>query len=173
MGPRLSEIDFGKDLGANDFMETLGPVYETIHRVKKKLPAQVPLIGFAGAPWTLAFYMLEEEGGSRDFAKAKTRAFENRDKFEALLRLLVTAITAHLEAQVEAGADAIQIFDTWAGLCPALYFEKWVLSPTRKIVTTLRRTYPDLPIIGFPKGIGSQLKEYGEKAGFSALSLDA
>ncbi len=166
-GPILGDLP---DLHIN--VETLSPVYQTIRRVKEKLPADTPLIGFAGAPWTLALYMLEGQG-SRDFAKAKTLAFSETQMFDDLQNVLVEAITAHLTAQVEAGADALQIFDTWAGLCPATHFERWVMGPTRTIVTSLRQVYPDIPIIGFPKGIGPQLIEYGETSGISGLSLDS
>jgi uroporphyrinogen decarboxylase len=169
-GPILTELPSWNGLNLTNILPKLEPVYEAATLVKKQLPSNTPLLGFAGAPWTIALYMLEGEG-SRDFAKAKTRAFSNENEFDALLDILVTAITQHLEAQIKAGVDALQIFETWASLCPSTHFDKWVIEPTRKIVSNLRKSYPDLPIISFPKGVGSQLVKY-TGLGISALSLD-
>ncbi len=173
-GPKLSPLFLSSLDGAvsdDGFSETLAPIYEAIRLIKEKRPF-LPLIGFAGAPWTLALYMLEGQG-SRDFANAKTQAFQNEERFEDLLEVLVFASALHLIEQVKAGADVVQLFDTWAGLCPATHFERWIVEPHRAIVRVLRREFPDLPIIGFPKGIGANLVIYAHEVGVSALSLDA
>lgn len=173
-GPKLDPIfltSFEKKLSLSKFFENAAPVYQTLHLAKSQLAPSKALIGFAGAPWTLALYMIEGEG-SRDFAKAKNKAFENETAFFALLGTLSEVISLHLIEQVKAGAQAVQLFDTWAGLCPATHFEKWIISPTQKIVSTLKKTFPDLPIIGFPKGIGVNLITYVSQTQVSGLSLD-
>lgn len=171
-GPRLSTLSlssFQDTLSFRRFFETLAPVYEAIRLVKAD---PTPLIGFSGVPWTLALYMLEGEG-SRDFGKAKQLAFENEEIFSSFLAFLAEAISRHLIHQVKAGVDVVQLFDTWAGLCPATHFQRWVVEPTCAIVTTVRAAFPSLPIIGFPKGIGGNLLSYGVDTGVSAVGLDA
>jgi uroporphyrinogen decarboxylase len=171
-GPRLSPLylsSFQKFLSFSRFFEKLIPVYEAIRLVKDKAS---PLIGFSGAPWTLALYMLEGEG-TRDFGKAKQIAFSDEEAFSNLLAFLTKAISLHLIEQVKAGVDAIQLFESWAGHCPATHVSKWILEPTKAIVTALRKEFPTLPLIGFPKGIGANLLSYGHDVGLSAVSLDA
>jgi uroporphyrinogen decarboxylase len=171
-GPHLSSLSllsFEDKLSFQNFFKTLQPVYETIQLVKSQFS---PLIGFTASPWTLALYMLEGEG-SRDFAKAKQHAFENEEKFSEFLMFLVQAISLHLIEQVKAGADVIQLFDTWAVHCPATHFQKWIVEPTKAIVSTLHKEFPSLPIIGFPKGIGSSLIPYAQETGVKGLSLDS
>ncbi len=171
-GPRLSPLSlssFQRTLSFSHFFEKLAPVYETIRLVKAKTS---PLIGFSGSPWTLALYMLEGEG-TRDFGKAKQVAFSEEATFSTFLTFLTEAISLHLIEQVRAGADAIQLFDSWAGHCPAAYVQKWILEPTKAIVTALRKEFPTLPLIGFPKGIGANILSYGRDVGVSAVSLDA
>jgi len=174
-GPKLTALSlssFQKDLSLNGLPEKLNPVYEAIRLTKASLSPTKALIGFSGAPWTLALYMLEGEG-SRDFAKAKEQAFEDETAFAALLNLLTESVSFHLKEQIQAGVNVVQLFDTWAGLCPASHFKKWILEPTQKIVKALRASYPDVSIIGFPKGIGPHLIEYGESSGVAAVSLDS
>ena len=173
-GPKLDPLSlhtFKKQLTFSKFFENAAPVYQTIHLTRSKLSPSKALIGFAGAPWTLALYMIEGEG-SRDFAKAKGQAFENEKAFTALLDYLSEVISLHLIEQVKAGVQTLQLFDTWAGLCPATHFEKWIVSPTRKIVSNLIEVFPNLPFIGFPKGIGANLVEYVSQTKVSGLSLD-
>lgn len=173
-GPKLTPISlhtFEEHLTLKNFFKNAAPVYQTIHLTKSKLPPSKALIGFAGAPWTLALYMIEGEG-SRDFAKAKEQAFENEKAFTALLDYLSEVISLHLIEQIKAGAQTLQLFDTWAGLCPATHFEKWIISPTRKIVSKLIEVFPNVPFIGFPKGIGVNLVEYVFQTKVSGLSLD-
>lgn len=174
-GPLLSPLSlssYSKNLSFEGFFEKVNPVYEAIKQIKTELPPSKTLMGFAGSPWTLALYMLEGQG-SRDFAKAKEEAFLNEDLFSNFLDFLGGVIAAHLIEQVKAGAQAVQLFDSWAGLCPSTHFKKWVIDPTQKIVSRMRQDYPDLPIIGFPKGAGTHLLEYGSSTGVSALSLDS
>lgn len=170
-GPQLSSLllsSFQTSLSFQNFFETLAPVYEAIRLVKSH---PVPLIGFSAAPWTLALYMLEG-GGSRDFGKAKQLAFQDEDVFSSFLAFLTKAISLHLIHQVKAGVEVVQLFDTWAGLCPATHFQRWVLEPTQAIVRVVKAEFPSLPLIGFPKGIGGSLLRYGREAGVSVLGLD-
>lgn len=174
-GPVLSSLvlsSFEEILSFDNFADRLSPIYEAIRLTKTYLPHSKPLLGFAGAPWTLALYMLEGSGGG-EFWEAKRSAFQQEKKFSAFLNLLTYAISKHLIEQVKAGVDGVQLFDSWAGLCPATHFQQWILEPTQKIITALKEAFPHLPIIGFPKGIGAQLLEYGAQSGVSALSLDA
>lgn len=149
----------------------LSPVYEAITKVRSNLAEEVALIGFAGAPWTLAAYMIEG-GGSRDFAKAKRWAEERPDSFGQLISVLVENISNHLISQIEAGADTIQIFDSWAGVLSPSQFERWCLEPTRKIVSKLRKAYPNVPVIGFPRGVDTRYQIYAEKSGVNGISID-
>lgn len=149
----------------------LEPVYQTVSGVRAKLDADKALIGFAGAPWTVATYMVEG-GSSRDFAHTKRWAYARPDEFARLIELLVDATSQYLIAQVEHGAEALQIFDSWAGALPPDAFERWVIAPTRKIVQNIRKACPDTPVIGFPRGAGVMLGEYARQTGVTALSLD-
>lgn len=150
----------------------LGPVYQAMARVAAMLPAEKTLIGFAGAPWTVATYMVEG-GSSRTFAQVKEWALGDEKGFAVLLDRLIEATSAHLSEQIEAGAEAIQLFDTWAGIVPNEAFERLVIVPTRRIVENLYRAYSDVPVIGFPRGIGSLYSRYFGETGVDALSLDA
>lgn len=174
-GPQLSPLSvssFGKTLSLKRFLENLGPVYESLKLIRSELPSSKALLGFSGAPWTLALYMLEGKG-TRDFATAKQEAFSKETCFTSFLDFLSEAISLHLIEQVKAGATGLQIFDSWAGLCPSSHFGEWILKPTQKIVSAVRDVFPDIPMIGFPKGVGAHLVEYDAYCGFSALSLDS
>lgn len=174
-GPQLSPLSltsFKKTLSREGFLENLQPVYESLKLIRSALPSSKALLGFCGAPWTLALYMLEGKG-TRDFSRAKQEAFSNERLFSSFLDFLGDAISLHLIEQVKAGATGLQIFDSWAGLCPASHFEEWILKPTQKIVSKVKAAFPHLPLIGFPKGIGAHLVEYDSYCGFSALSLDS
>lgn len=174
-GPLLSPLllsSFKNGLSFEGFLEKLHPVYEAIRLTRSQLHASKAFLGFAGAPWTLALYMLQGEG-SRDFAKAKEEAFQKEDQFSCFLEFLADAIALHLIEQVKAGVQAVQLFDTWAGLCPATHFHKWILEPTHRVIRSLRNVFPRLPIIGFSKGLGASLLEYERYVTPSALSLDS
>jgi len=153
-------------------LERTAPVRETLGHVRKALPDTVALIGFAGAPWTVATYMVEG-GASRDFTRTKAWASENAASFAALVDRLVSATTIYLIGQIEAGAEAIQLFDSWAGVLPEPEFRCWVIEPTRRIVQTVRDRYPGIPIIGFPRGAGPLYRSYAAETGVDAVSLDS
>lgn len=174
-GPRLSSLtlsSFQTTLSFDGFSKKMLPVYRALQLIRSRLSPSKALLGFSGAPWTLALYMLEGEG-SRDFAKAKQEAFQDEPLFLSFLDFLSKAISLHLIEQIKAGASAIQIFDSWAGLCPASHFREWILEPTQKIVSAVKKIFPHIPLIGFPKGVGANLLDYGAHCGFSALSLDS
>lgn len=174
-GPHLESFplsSFQTHLSLEGFLRKMSPVYEAIGLVRSRLSPQKALIGFSGAPWTLALYMLEGKG-TRDFAKAKQEAFQNEEQFSTLLNFLTSALSLHLIEQIKAGTSAVQIFDSWAGLCPTTHFHQWILEPTQKIVSAVREVFPHIPMIGFPKGVGVNLLEYGRHCDFSALSLDS
>ncbi len=158
-------------LGLGHFHDRLAPVYETVRRLKVSLPPEVALIGFAGSPWTVATYMVAGRGTS-DQAPAKDWAFGDAGGFQRLIDLLVEATAEYLLRQVEAGAEAVQLFDTWAGSLSAAGFERWCIAPTAAIVKKLKSRFPDLPVIGFPRHAGVQYQAYAERTGVDAVSLD-
>src|SRR2546430_11079522 len=129
----------------------LEPVCETIRLCRAALPSETTLIGFAGAPWTVATYMVEG-GASKDFRLIKSWAYRDPSGIAALIELLTEATTDYLSAQIAAGAEAVQLFDSWAGILAETSFERWVIDPTRKIVDALKQRFPDVPVIRFPRG---------------------
>ena len=174
-GPVLNPVRNGADVAMLDPSRTLGhlaPVFETVQRVRTELPDEVALIGFCGAPWTVASYMIEG-GSSRDFSIIKSWAVRERRCFETLMGILVESTAAYLLGQVEAGAQALQIFDTWAGNVPARDFDEWVISPTARIVASVKMQAPDIPIIGFARGVGDRLESYIRGTGVDAVGLDS
>jgi len=173
-GPVLEPVRNREDLKSLDrgrLHEHLGPVYETVKGLRRALPADVALIGFAGAPWTVASYMVEGRG-SRDFAVVKDWAFRDAAGFSQLIDLLVDVTAEYLIAQVDAGAEALQIFDTWAGVLSETEFGKWCLDPVAEIVSRVRVLHPDIPIIGFPRGVGASYLNYVKGTGLNGVSLD-
>lgn len=173
-GPRLDPL---RDAAALDRLrldrlhEHLAPVYATLRRLAAELPPEVALIGFAGAPWTLAAYMVEG-GGSKEFWVARRLARENPALFGQLIDLLTEAVTRYLEAQVAAGAEVLQLFDSWAGVLPESERERWCVEPTRRIVEALRRRHPQVPVIAFPRGIGAGYAAFAQAVPVQGLSLD-
>lgn len=173
-GPVLDALP---DAGALDrldpsgFGERVAPVYQAVRQLRKVLPEDVALIGFAGAPWTVASYMIEG-GSSRDFALAKAWAYGDPDGFGRLIDLLVETTVGYLLRQVEAGAEVLQLFDSWAGALAAPALERWCLAPTRAIVRRLKSAAPDVPVIVFPRGAGVLYERYAIECGAAALSLD-
>ena len=149
----------------------LAPVYETVKRVRDALEPQRALIGFAGAPWTLACYMCEG-AASRDFAAPKAWMWSDPSSFGALINLLVGATVEHLSAQVEAGADCVQLFDSWAGILPDAEFRKYVIAPTARITKALKQRHAGLRIIGFPRGAGPMIDAYARESGVDGVGLD-
>jgi uroporphyrinogen decarboxylase len=150
----------------------LGPVYETVRRVRSALDDKTALIGFAGAPWTVATYMVEG-GGSRNYENTKTWAFRDPSGFGALIDIVTEATIDYLAQQIEAGAEAVQLFDTWAGVLPETAFARWCVEPSHRIVAELRRRYPTIPVIGFPRGAGVGLVTYAARTGVQGLGLDS
>jgi uroporphyrinogen decarboxylase len=174
-GPVLDPIRASHDLERlhrSDVTAHLAPVYETARLVARALPPATALIGFAGGPWTLACYMVEG-GTSRDFAAVKRWAFADAAGFAALIDRLVEATVAHLAAQVAAGAEAVQLFESWAGILPEAAFRRWVIAPTARIVAGLRARHPGVPVIGFPRGAGLMYRAYFSETGVTALGLDS
>ncbi len=149
----------------------LAPVYETLSQVRAALDDQTALIGFAGAPWTIATYMVEG-GSSRDFAATKRWAYADPDQFGALIDVLVHSISHHLICQARAGAEVVQIFDSWAGVLPAPMFQRWCVEPVAAIVRAVKAAHLDLPIIGFPRGAGAAYQGYAAATGVDAVGLD-
>jgi uroporphyrinogen decarboxylase len=173
-GPRLDPI--GDRQGLSQLKSeldhaALAPVYETIARVKAELPANVALLGFCGAPWTVASYMIAGRGTS-DQQPARILAYRDPELFAALIEKLAMASAAYLVRQLQAGVDAVQIFDTWAGILPADEFQQWCIAPTQQIIATIRKTIPDAKVIGFPRGIGNGLLRYVEEVPIDAVGLD-
>jgi uroporphyrinogen decarboxylase len=173
-GPKVDPIEEPSGLGrlrqALD-ETTLAPVYETVGLVKESLPKDVALIGFCGAPWTLATYMIAGRGTVGQLP-ARLFAYRNADAFAALIDLLVQASARHLIRQLEAGADAVQIFDTWAGVLPPEEFQRWCIVPCARIVAAVRKVIPSAKIIGFPRGAGAGLVPYLAAVAVDAVGLD-
>lgn len=173
-GPILTPVNNLEKLNAlsmEKLHENLSPVYQTISNLSQKLPKHVTLIGFAGAPWTVATYMVNGKG-SKDQAETRLMAYQDRETFQKLINLLVQATSEYLIAQVNHGVEVLQIFDSWSGTLPADEFIKWCVEPTKQIVENIRAVHPDVPIIGFPKGAGAKIKNFVEKTKVTAVSID-
>jgi len=149
----------------------LAPVYETIRRVKASLAPDVALLGFCGAPWTVASYMIAGHG-TPDQQPARMFAYGDPEAFAGLIDKLVDASAAYLVRQLQAGVDAVQIFDTWAGVLPAEEFARWCIGPAQRIVANVRSQVPDAKVIGFPRGVGAGLLRYVEDVPVDAVGLD-
>lgn len=174
-GPKLEPVRQPSDvakLSTSWIDQRLAPVYETVSRIKAELPSSTALIGFAGAPWTIATYMVEG-GSSRDFAITKRWALGNRETFAELIDLIVEGTIEYLSEQVAAGADALQLFDTWASAVPYDRLQDLVIDPTRRIIEGVRAKHPGVPFIGFARGIGAALEDYVAGTGINAVGLDS
>ena len=172
-GPMMTPIT-AAEIGALDgdmFHVNLEPVYETVRRLRRQLPEETTLIGFCGAPWTVATYMIAGHG-TPDQAPTRLFAYREPEAFVRLLEVLADHSAAYLIRQIEAGADAVQIFDSWSGVLDEACFEAFCVAPVARIVRQVRKVYPDVPIIGFPKGAGNFYEAYREKTGVTALGLD-
>ena len=173
-GPRLEPIakpDALDWLRPEVDQAVLAPIYETIRLVAQALPPASALLGFCGAPWTVATYMIAGRG-TPDQAPARLFAYAYPDDFGRLIDLLVKASTAYLVRQFEAGVDAVQIFDTWAGVLSPTEFTRWCVEPVRRLVDGVRSQVPDARIIGFPRGAGTLLADYGACIPLDAVGLD-
>ncbi len=173
-GPKLQTIRDGASvarLSAGSLHDHLAPVYETIRRLRENLPTETALIGFAGAPWTVTSYMVEG-GGSKDFQEARTFARRDPEGFSALIDLVTKATIDYLLAQIKAGAQALQLFDSWAGVLPPDQFHRWCERPIGEIVHAVKAVHPDIPIIAFPRGAGVLYEQFVERIPVDGVSLD-
>lgn len=178
-GPVVETVDFSSDLKSirKRYDESkLDPVYEAISNLKNKLDKEsfedTCLIGFSGAPWTLACYMTQK-GKDRDFTDTRFVAYNDPENFQLLIRIIEDAVIRHLSRQIDAGAEVLQLFDSWSGILDGYKFRKWVINPTARIVKEVKRNYPDVPIIGFPKGAGIRYPDYQKETGVDAVSVDS
>lgn len=171
-GPRLSPRLLDATLDQlTRAPERLDPVYDTVRRVRAMLPEGVTFLGFAGSPWTVATYMVAGEG-SREQADTRRFAYRDPGAFGAIIGAIETATVDYLSKQIEAGVDAVQLFDSWAGSLSPAQYEQWVIAPTARIVAALKTRHPDTPVIGFPKGSGGKLPAYARETGVDAVGLD-
>lgn len=172
-GPLLTPITAPEILALEGkvFHVNLEPVYETVRRLRAKLPEETTLIGFCGAPWTVATYMIAGHG-TPDQAPARLFAYREPVAFQRLLKVLAEHSAAYLIRQIEAGADVVQIFDSWSGVLDDETFDLFCVQPMAEIVGRVRAVHPDVPIIGFPKGAGSRYRTYRQKTGVTALGID-
>jgi uroporphyrinogen decarboxylase len=173
-GPLLEAItdEVGLEQLSVDGVEAhLEPVFEAIRRISGALDAETALIGFAGAPWTVALYMVEGRGGTEG-PTIRTWAAAAPDSFQKLINLLVEATTRYLVRQVSEGAEVLQLFESWAGLLGEDQFQRWVIEPNRRIVEGIRAHHPDVPIIGFPRNAGVLYRDFARETGVDAVGLD-
>jgi uroporphyrinogen decarboxylase len=171
-GPRLEPVRDEAGLAKLVYrQETLSPVMQTVENVRAALTANAALIGFAGAPWTVATYMIEGAGGT-DHETIRRLAWSQPRFFARLMDILVEATSTYLIAQADAGAEALQLFESWAGSVPAGLFERVVIEPTARIVKAVKAKHPTLPLIGFPRGAGAWLPRYAEKTGMDGVGVD-
>jgi uroporphyrinogen decarboxylase len=149
----------------------LDPIYDTVRKVRAELPPGKTLIGFAGSPWTVATYMVAGRG-SREQAEARRLAYADPQAFAVIIERIEEVTLDYLSAQVEAGVEALQLFDSWAGSLAPAQFEQWVIAPTARLVSATKKRHPNVPIIGFPKGAGGKLGAYARETGVDAVGLD-
>ena len=171
-GPRLTPPLMSSELGElKTYPARLDPIYETVAKVKGRLDPSKTLIGFAGAPWTVATYMIAGRG-SREQAEARRLAYRDPERFAAIIETIETVTFDYLSRQIEAGVEAVQLFDSWAGSLAPSEFARWVIAPTARLVKRVRAAHPQIPIIGFPKGAGGKLGAYARETEVDALGLD-
>jgi len=171
-GPRLAPPLVDASLAALERVPArLSPIYRTVEKVRAQLPAETTLLGFAGSPWTVATYMVAGQG-SRDQAAARRQAYADPGAFGAIIEAISAMTIDYLSGQIAAGAEAVQLFDSWAGSLAPEQFERWVIAPTARIVAELKKRHPETPIIGFPKGAGAKLGAYARETLVDAIGLD-
>jgi uroporphyrinogen decarboxylase len=171
-GPRLSPTLLEADFDAlRPVPARLEPIYRTVAKVKVALPAETTLLGFAGSPWTVATYMVAGRG-SKEQAEARRLAYADPARFAVAIAALEAMTVDYLSGQIDAGVEAVQLFDSWAGSLAPAQFEQWVIAPTARIVAALRARHPGVPVIGFPKGAGGKLVAYARETGVDAIGLD-
>jgi uroporphyrinogen decarboxylase len=171
-GPRLTPpLAEGSLEQLTAYSARLEPIYETVRKVKAALGPGKTLIGFAGSPWTVATYMVAGQG-SREQAEARRMAYSDPDRFGAIIARIEEVTLDYLSGQIEAGAEALQLFDSWAGSLSPAQFEQWVIGPTARLVAALKMRHPKVPVIGFPKGAGGKLGAYARETGVNGIGLD-
>jgi len=174
-GPRLEPVSNMAEINnlkpVEDIHETLDPIYETVSRLSSELPPETTLIGFAGAPWTVATYMVAGRG-TPDQGPARKLMFEDPLAFSALIDLITDATIEYLARQVQAGAEVVKLFDSWSGALSGTCFENYALKPAIKIATELKCRFPGLPVIGFPRGSGGGYIQFADAGCFDALAMD-
>ncbi|MBO9409044.1 uroporphyrinogen decarboxylase [Shimia sp. R9_1] len=174
-GPRLSTIenqaDFDKLKPASEIHQTLDPVYETVRILRQELPKETTLIGFAGAPWTVATYMVAGRG-TPDQGPAHQLKDENPELFQAIIDRLTEGTIDYLSKQIEAGAEVVKLFDSWAGSLKGADFDRYALEPAKKIIAELKAKHPDVPIIAFPRGAGERYVGFAKATGADCVALD-
>lgn len=149
----------------------LSPIYETVAKVKAQLSPETTLLGFAGSPWTVATYMVAGEG-SRDHHDTRALAYRDPSAFQAIIDAITEVTIEYLSGQVEAGAEGLQLFDSWSGSLAPAEFERWVIAPNARIASAMQQRYPHVPVIGFPKGAGEKLSAYARETGVNAVGVD-
>jgi len=171
-GPHLSPrlVDHALD-ALQAVPERLAPIYETVRQVVAQISPETTMLGFAGSPWTIATYMVNGEG-SRDQHEARAYAYRDPAAFQAIIDAIIGVTVEYLDGQIKAGAEAIQLFDSWAGSLAPREFEKWVIAPNAAIVAQLKALHPTVPLIGFPKGAGEKLIAYARETGVDAVGID-
>ena len=171
-GPRLTPplMTAGLD-DLTPFLTRLEPIYETVAKVRASLDGDKTLIGFAGSPWTVATYMVAGQG-SRDQSEARRLAYGDEARFGEIIARIEQVTIEYLSRQIDAGAEAVQLFDSWAGSLSPAQFQQWVIGPTARIVAAARERHPGVPVIGFPKGAGGKLASYARETGVDAVGLD-
>ena len=171
-GPQLSPPLIDAALGSLEAVPArLDPIYRTVRLVREQLGPETTLLGFAGSPWTVATYMIAGQG-SRDQQAARLLAYRDPAALQAIVEAIVALSVDYLSGQIEAGAEAVQLFDSWAGSLAPAEFERWVIAPNAAIVSALKARHPDVPVIGFPKGAGEKLPAYARETGVDAVGID-
>lgn len=173
-GPRLEPVTSLEDLNRLDAARMpshLQPVFEAVDRIRTALPSETALIGFCGAPWTVATYMVAGRG-SPDQADARLWAYRDPEGFGKLIDLIADVSVDYLSGQIAAGVNVVQIFDSWAGSLPDTEFDRWVVAPTKRLVAALHARHPEVPVIGFPRGAGEKMARYIQGTGVDAVGCD-
>lgn len=172
-GPRMRPLagDEIEKLDPSGVLDHLAPVFETVRRLRGELPEKTTLLGFCGAPWTVATYMIAGHG-TPDQAPSRLMMYREPERLDRLVDVLAEASAQYLIAQIDAGADAVKIFDSWSGVLDEAAFERYAVTPVRKMIATIKRERPGTPVIAFPKGAGYQYRGYREKTGADMIALD-
>ena len=171
-GPKLSPTLLETELASfTSAYERFDPIYETVRLTRKQIGPNVTMLGFAGSPWTVATYMIAGEG-SKDQGPARLLAYRDPVRMQAICDAIIEVTITYLRGQIDAGAEAVQLFDSWAGSLAPDEFERWVIAPNATITAAIKQSHPDTPIIGFPKGAGAKLPAYAGETGVDAIGMD-